>query len=216
MVAHWIRKAKRKIRRKFKRQEVEGGTIIDLSLVKGEDRGDPDQIHLEQEMTSGSSSKRQSVGLTCPQLLALGGAIGALPQVALGNANLAGLPDWKELSSSLRKANPMSMSAPILTLTSAPGSPHSIVACPKSPESREHRHRRHKSRDSSGSDIFSASHRNSKELGPFRAHVRKIVESKPFQQGILGAILINTLSMGVEYHDQVKLSVYFTKNFADT
>lgn len=210
MVAHWIRKAKRKIRRKFQREEVEGGNIIDLSLVKGEGRGELDQIHLEQEMTSGSSSKRQSVGLTCPQLLALGGAIGALPQVALGNnANLAGLPDWKELSSSLRKAKPMSMSAPILTVTSAPGSPNSIVMCPKSPQShREHHHRRHKSHESSGSDIFSASHRNSKELGPFRAHVRKIVESKPFQQGILGAILINTLSMGVEYHDQVKSSLF--------
>ncbi len=170
-------------------------------------------------MTSGNSSKRQSVGLTCPQLLALGGAIGALPQVALGNANLAGLPDWKELSSSLRKAKPMSMSAPILTVTTAPGSPNSIVTCPKSPqgEPREHRHRRHKSRDSSGSDIFSASHRNSKELGPFRAHVRKIVESKPFQQGILGAIMINTLSMGLEYHDQVKKALcLFQKNSADT
>ncbi|ODM88419.1 Voltage-dependent T-type calcium channel subunit alpha-1H [Orchesella cincta] len=197
LVAHWIRKAKRKVRRKFKRREVDGGTI-DLSLVRGL-RGEHDQMRVEQEI---SGSKRPSAGLTCPQLLALGGAIGALPQVALGNANLVGLPDWKELSSSLRKARPISLSAPILTVTSAPGSPNSILPGSKSPQGRSRRHH-HKSHGSSGSDIFSASeHRNSKELGPLRAVVRKLVESKPFQQGILGAILINTLSMGVEYHAQ--------------
>lgn len=32
--------------------------------------------------------------------------------------------------------------------------------------------------------------------------VKKMVEHKYFQQGILFAILINTLSMGIEYHDQ--------------
>ena len=213
MVAHWIRKAKRKVRRKFKRDgEVEGGgNIIDLSLVSRDERGDLDEIHVEQEI---SGSKRSSAGLTCPQMLAVVGAVGALPQVALGNAaNLAGLPDWKALSDSLRKAKPMSMSAPILTVTAAPGSPNSILS--RSPQGRsrndgednDHRHHHHHHKghhdDSSESDIFSISHRNSKELGPFRAHVRKLVESKPFQQGILGAILINTLSMGVEYHDQV-------------
>lgn len=33
-------------------------------------------------------------------------------------------------------------------------------------------------------------------------YVKKLVEHKYFQQGILLAILINTLSMGIEYHDQ--------------
>lgn len=33
--------------------------------------------------------------------------------------------------------------------------------------------------------------------------VKKLVEHKYFQQGILLAILINTLSMGIEYHNQV-------------
>lgn len=219
LVAHWIRKAKRKIRRKFRRPEPEGGTTIDLSLVRGSIQAELDQVHVEHELggeNSGSCSKRPSGGtlLTCPQLLALGGAIGALPQVALGNAKVVGLPDWKELSSSLRKAKPFSVSAPILSITqhSAPGSPNSVITLSRSPpldrgegkEEPRKRSRHHKSHESSGSDIFSVSHRNSKELGPFRSHVRRIVESKPFQQGILGAILINTLSMGVEYHDQVK------------
>lgn len=39
-------------------------------------------------------------------------------------------------------------------------------------------------------------------LTVFRYCVNKIVEHKYFQQGILLAILINTLSMGIEYHNQ--------------
>lgn len=35
-----------------------------------------------------------------------------------------------------------------------------------------------------------------------RRYIRVLVEHKYFQQGILLAILINTLSMGIEYHDQ--------------
>lgn len=35
-----------------------------------------------------------------------------------------------------------------------------------------------------------------------RKHVKALVEYKYFQQGILLAILINTLSMGIEYHNQ--------------
>lgn len=36
-----------------------------------------------------------------------------------------------------------------------------------------------------------------------RRWIKKLVEHKYFQQGILLAILINTLSMGIEYHNQV-------------
>lgn len=40
---------------------------------------------------------------------------------------------------------------------------------------------------------------------------RKIVDSKYFGRGIMIAILINTLSMGIEYHEQVSktLSVFY-------
>ncbi|XP_067636401.1 voltage-dependent T-type calcium channel subunit alpha-1G isoform X1 [Eurosta solidaginis] len=38
--------------------------------------------------------------------------------------------------------------------------------------------------------------------GIMRRHIKLLVEHKYFQQGILLAILINTLSMGIEYHDQ--------------
>lgn len=38
-----------------------------------------------------------------------------------------------------------------------------------------------------------------------RRLIKKLVEHKYFQQGILLAILINTLSMGIEYHNQVSV-----------
>ena len=38
-----------------------------------------------------------------------------------------------------------------------------------------------------------------------RRSIKKLVEHKYFQQGILLAILINTLSMGIEYHNQVSV-----------
>ena len=40
-------------------------------------------------------------------------------------------------------------------------------------------------------------------LKSVRRVIKTIVEHKYFQQGILLAILINTLSMGIEYHNQV-------------
>lgn len=39
-------------------------------------------------------------------------------------------------------------------------------------------------------------------FGLMRRYVKMLVEHKYFQQGILLAILINTLSMGIEYHKQ--------------
>lgn len=51
-----------------------------------------------------------------------------------------------------------------------------------------------------------------------RRWIKRLVEHKYFQQGILLAILINTLSMGIEYHNQVmrskeKYSLTYAKNF---
>lgn len=38
----------------------------------------------------------------------------------------------------------------------------------------------------------------------FGGKLRRIVDSKYFNRGIMAAILVNTLSMGVEYHEQVR------------
>lgn len=40
----------------------------------------------------------------------------------------------------------------------------------------------------------------------FREKLKRIVESKYFNRGIMIAILVNTLSMGIEYHEQVSAS----------
>lgn len=42
----------------------------------------------------------------------------------------------------------------------------------------------------------------------FQQSVKRLVEHKYFQQGLLGAILINTLSMGIEYHNQVIKNIF--------
>lgn len=42
----------------------------------------------------------------------------------------------------------------------------------------------------------------SKVMSYSRRGIKRLVDHKYFQQGILLAILINTLSMGIEYHDQ--------------
>lgn len=51
----------------------------------------------------------------------------------------------------------------------------------------------------------------------FQANVKTLVENKYFQQALLGAILINTLSMGIEYHNQVQYCMpqYNSTNPAD-
>lgn len=41
----------------------------------------------------------------------------------------------------------------------------------------------------------------------FRDRLIRIVDSKYFNRGIMIAILINTLSMGIEYHEQVSARV---------
>jgi len=81
----------------------------------------------------------------------------------------------------------MSWSAPLLTVTEAE-SPRKAAA---------------NSRRSSLNEIWGIENRRTEDVGPCRTLIRRLVESKWFQQAILGAILFNTLSMGVEYHDQV-------------
>ena len=46
--------------------------------------------------------------------------------------------------------------------------------------------------------------------GGFQRKVKALVEHKYFQQALLGAILVNTLSMGIEYHNQVTRPSFFS------
>jgi len=208
------------LKRKKSTEELDENQI-DLNLVRGSTRdrstntthgGDTTPYHHHSRPSHNSNGGGgTSTGLTCPQLLALSGALGALPQVALGLTSVSGIPDWGELSSSLKKAQPVSLSAPVLTLTpcSAGDETCSVNKSPENTNGHECNQQmpQHKSRYSSTSDLFSISHRgNNNNMGPARLFIRRIVESNIFQRGILIAILFNTLSMGIEYHDQV--SVY--------
>lgn len=44
---------------------------------------------------------------------------------------------------------------------------------------------------------------------PKQAKLKQLVDHRYFQRGILTAILVNTLSMGIEYHNQVYYGRYF-------
>lgn len=55
--------------------------------------------------------------------------------------------------------------------------------------------------------ILEERNRLAKYWDDFRDRLIRIVESKYFNRGIMIAILINTLSMGIEYHEQVSASV---------
>lgn len=72
-----------------------------------------------------------------------------------------------------------------------------------SPSRRNSSHQS-RSRKSSLDEIWGVDNRAYAGQGPCRSHIRDFVENKWFQQGILCAILINTLSMGVEHHNQVR------------
>jgi len=41
--------------------------------------------------------------------------------------------------------------------------------------------------------------------GRMRSVVKRVIDSEHYQRAVLAAILVNTLSMGIEYHDQVRL-----------
>ncbi|CAG7718749.1 unnamed protein product, partial [Allacma fusca] len=188
LIAHWIRKGKRKAKKFWathRGDRTEEESQIDLGIVQG--RGTQEQIRTERETSARSSA------LTCPQLLAISGALNALPQVALGSETVSGMPSWGELSNTLKRGGPISFSAPVLTVQTTP---------PLSPAQVRHEHHRHRYSLTDSWNSDTRRDRGSENLGPCRSKIREFVESKFFQQGILCAILINTLSMGVEYHNQ--------------
>ncbi|KAJ8331945.1 hypothetical protein SKAU_G00430740 [Synaphobranchus kaupii] len=61
-----------------------------------------------------------------------------------------------------------------------------------------------KSRQSRRNRRFKEKNRVVKCWENFRDKLKRIVDSKYFNRGIMIAILINTLSMGIEYHEQLK------------
>ena len=77
LIAHWYRKCKRKAKKYWVTHRGGKGTNDDLDFDLGmvTDKPTLDQIHSERETSARSSM------LTCPQLLAISGALNAIPQV---------------------------------------------------------------------------------------------------------------------------------------
>ncbi|RXG68903.1 Sodium channel protein type 4 subunit alpha A, partial [Armadillidium vulgare] len=139
--------------------------------------------------------------LTCGELLALSGALSAALPAHMG----VDAQSVQTLYSSLAKGV-KHFSAPSLFYPDVP--PNSFSENSSSCESFT---------DSDGSDVEWSDEEESEPTRIKRAFtwmrswVKKLVEHRYFNRGILIAILINTLSMGVEYHDQPEELTHFVE-----
>ncbi|CAH0723262.1 unnamed protein product, partial [Brenthis ino] len=145
----------------------------------------------EFDLPAGESVEERAGGtMSCQELLALSGALSAaLPtgQVALDSF-------FEELTKGISKrAGEEKLETKIVEIDDFSCCAELIAAEAAAAEKR-------KSRFSSA--CISLWRQISKMLSKLRKHIKIIVNHKYFQQGILLAILINTLSMGIEYHNQ--------------
>ncbi|CAH2234985.1 jg18984 [Pararge aegeria aegeria] len=142
--------------------------------------------------TGETAEERAAAGgtMSCQELLALSGALSAaLPtgQVALDSF-------FEELTKGISKrAGDEKMDTKIIEIDDFSCCAELIAAEAAAAEKK-------KSRFSSACIFFWRE--TSKLFSLMRKHIKIIVNHKYFQQGILLAILINTLSMGIEYHNQ--------------
>ncbi|XP_022257393.1 voltage-dependent T-type calcium channel subunit alpha-1G-like isoform X2 [Limulus polyphemus] len=147
------------------------------------------QVTRQHSSASGNSKTSQ---LTCAELLAFTGAQGA----ALA-ASLASNYAMQRFYSSLKKGQKHS---------SAP-----VILCELDREKESHQSRSECGWTDSEGEIDDERSVRRGPLSsffywwkPHRAKLKGFVGHKYFQRGILTAILINTLSMGIEYHNQPK------------
>ncbi|RVE51646.1 hypothetical protein evm_003778, partial [Chilo suppressalis] len=142
--------------------------------------------------TGETAEERAAAGgtMSCQELLALSGALSAaLPtgQVALDSF-------FEELTKGISKrAGDEKNDAKAIDIEDFSCCAELIAAEALAKESRKNRFTH---------AFCTVWKRISKFLSWLRKYIKNIVDHKYFQQGILLAILINTLSMGIEYHNQ--------------
>ncbi|KAL0893243.1 hypothetical protein ABMA27_014844 [Loxostege sticticalis] len=142
--------------------------------------------------TGESAEERAAAGgtMSCQELLALSGALSAaLPtgQVALDSF-------FEELTKGISKrAGEEKADSKTVEIEDFSCCAELLAAEQLAKEARKNRF------TSACSRLYK---RISKFMSWLRKHIKNIVNHKYFQQGILLAILINTLSMGIEYHNQ--------------
>lgn len=156
--------------------------------------------------------------MTCQELLALSGALSAaLPtgQIALDsffNSLTKGI-NTTQLSSSQVKQNTGS-GQPVPTkmyLTSQSQYPiieEDFSCCQELYEWEIEKRQRRSKRIQK---LWCCCRGISKFLRCCKRYIKSLVEQKYFQQGILLAILINTLSMGIEYHNQPEMLTHIVE-----
>ncbi|XP_045485298.1 voltage-dependent T-type calcium channel subunit alpha-1G isoform X2 [Pieris rapae] len=146
----------------------------------------------EFDLPAETAEERAAVGgtMSCQELLALSGALSAaLPtgQVALDSF-------FEELTKGISKrAGDEKSDTRIVEIEDFSCCADLIAADAAAKETKKNRFTKACSR------LWK---RFNKFLSLLRKHIKAIVNHKYFQQGILLAILINTLSMGIEYHNQ--------------
>ncbi|CAK1547322.1 unnamed protein product [Leptosia nina] len=146
----------------------------------------------EFDLPADSAEERAAAGgtMSCQELLALSGALSAaLPtgQVALDSF-------FEELTKGISKrAGDEKSDTKIVEIEDFSCCADLIAADAAAKETK-------KNRFSKACTLLWR--RLNKFLSLLRKHIKAIVNHKYFQQGILLAILINTLSMGIEYHNQ--------------
>ncbi|XP_052759343.1 voltage-dependent T-type calcium channel subunit alpha-1G [Galleria mellonella] len=142
--------------------------------------------------TGDTAEERAAAGgtMSCQELLALSGALSAaLPtgQVALDSF-------FEELTKGISKrAGEEKNDTKVIDIEDYSCCAELLAAEAAAKQSR-------KNRFTSACSLFWK--KISKAFSWQRKHIKNIVNHKYFQQGILLAILINTLSMGIEYHNQ--------------
>lgn len=142
---------------------------------------------------------RGASGLTCGELLALSGALSAALPTHMGVDSRSVHTLYSSLAKGVKH-----FSAPSLFFSNE--GPMNYDGSDGSSRS-----------DSDWSDSEDEWSEEEKRISPIRkfcsasrSRVQQVVDSKYFQRSILFAILVNTLSMGVEYHEQVST---FSKQF---
>ncbi|XP_076312220.1 voltage-dependent T-type calcium channel subunit alpha-1G-like [Tachypleus tridentatus] len=147
-------------------------------------------VRLSRLPSNASGGSRRTSQLTCAELLALSGAQGA----ALA-ASFASNYAMQRFYSTLRKGR-RHYSAPVLLYYSEDAANEDFTPTESEWSDLD-----------SGSEEDSADERKAKHkmwlwCKPHQAKLKSFVNHRYFQRGILTAILVNTLSMGIEYHDQ--------------
>jgi voltage-dependent calcium channel T type alpha-1G len=140
--------------------------------------------------------------MTCQELLAFSVAFSAA--LPTGHTTLESF--YSTLARNPDANKPNNQQPPDMSTTQNPNYPTEDFSCCydlyQQAEDESNKRKKKKSRPKIWIVIVAMFRLSCKMCHLVRKYVKQLVDHKYFQQGILLAILINTLSMGIEYHNQ--------------